>query len=132
MIKFTPPNPLTADWIAEMLKNQYHAPESVVYRPKLNWFGEHVWVKKGPIAVAVTVKSNGEIRVRGQANYQHTPIMIAMVIGIVLIRLLLFITILYCYVKYKEAYKEFENEIAAYIQADFSIEEIGKTERVSW
>ncbi len=132
MIKFHPSSPLTADLVENMLKSQYPSPAFTVFRPKYNFFGEHVWVRNGPIAAAVTVKKDGEIRVRGQVNYQHTPILIAMIVGILLIRLILFITLAVCFFKYKEQYKALEQEIADYIRADFSIDEIGKTETVSW
>ncbi|MBX7243014.1 MAG: hypothetical protein K1X92_14825 [Bacteroidia bacterium] len=132
MIKFTPTSPLNVELLENMLKSQFQSPEYTVVKPGFTLFGEYVWVKNGPVSATVVVRKNGEIRVRGQVNYQHTPILIAMVVGILLIRLVLFITLIVCHFKYKEQYKALEQEVADYIQADFSIDEIGKTETVNW
>lgn len=131
MITFTTPNPLNIEELEAMLKTQYPAPDYQVKRPWISLFGEHIWVRRGPVAAIVTLKSNGEVRVRGQVNYNHTPILISWIIALLLIRLLILVVFLVCYFKYKDEYQVFEQDVAAYLQSDYLIDEIGKPENIS-
>lgn len=126
MLTFRTPSSLNIQQLESMLKKQYSGSEYVVKRPPFSFFGQHIWIRKGPVAAVVTLKSDGDIRVRGQVNYQHRPILIAWVVALVLIRILILVVFLVCYFKYKDQYQAFEHEVAAYIQSDYWLDEIGK------
>lgn len=122
---------MNIEQLEAMLKTQYPEPDYKIKRPWISFFGEHVWIRKGPLAALVTLKGDSEIRVRGQVNYNHGPIMTAWVIALILIRILILVVFLVCYFKYKDQYIAFEQDVAAHLQSDYLIDEIGKPEKLS-